>query len=260
MEVAEQTRNNGMAKELYEQLTKPIQQAVASSIKKLMGPMLAQVEKRVGEAFTAGVETLRNVKPVPVASEETGEIYAALAAWQLQRLQVEKNAEVKTPKYSFWYADLSEIIYKTTYGEHGLGNFGMAITHILAGNRVYCRLMHKSGQWLQAYMDLEAADKMQDFASDITYAKRYTMASLLGIAAEDDTDGNPRDQVQLSQKPQPTNGEKLPVLTPGNETWNKVTRAIAKGQVSVAMVTAKYSMREDVKLQLEHIEANAAKK
>lgn len=242
---------------LTDQMIKPVQQAIAATLKKLMGPMLSSVETRVKEVFQAQIETLRSVQPVPVTSEQTNEIFGALGKWQIQRQQVDKNAEVKTPKYSFWYADLSQIIFKTTSGENGLGNFGLSITHILAGTRVYCRLMHESGEWIQSYLDLEKADKMQDFAGDITYAKRYTLASLLGIAAEDDTDGNAREAVKLVKKEPQATGKKLQVLTPGNETWNKLTKGLAAKQITLEQITAKYSMRDDVRARLENIRDNS---
>lgn len=133
--------------------------------------MLVQVEKWVSEVFIVGVEMLCNVKLVFVFFEEIGEIYVVFVFWQIQWLQVEKNVEVKILRYSFWYVDFSEIIYKIIYGEYGFGNFGMVIIYIFVGNWVYCWLMYKLGQWFQVYMDLGVVEKMQDFVSDIIYVK-----------------------------------------------------------------------------------------
>lgn len=53
-------------------------------------------------------------------------------------------------------------------------------------------LLHTSGQWLKSCLELkpERAETPQAVGSAITYARRYTMAALLGIVADEDDDGN----------------------------------------------------------------------
>lgn len=51
-------------------------------------------------------------------------------------------------------------------------------------------LKHKSGEAYSKIMPLYLTDKtMQGLGAAITYARRYAWQSVLGIAAEDDTDG-----------------------------------------------------------------------
>jgi hypothetical protein len=51
-------------------------------------------------------------------------------------------------------------------------------------------LMHKSGQWIDCSLELEAVQNTpQAVGSAITYGRRYGLASMVGIAPEDD-DGN----------------------------------------------------------------------
>lgn len=53
-------------------------------------------------------------------------------------------------------------------------------------------LLHTSGQWIKSCLELkpERAETPQAVGSAITYARRYTLASLLGIVADEDDDGN----------------------------------------------------------------------
>ena len=53
-------------------------------------------------------------------------------------------------------------------------------------------LLHTSGQWLKSTLELkpERAESPQSVGSAITYARRYSLAAILGIVAEEDDDGN----------------------------------------------------------------------
>ena len=76
-------------------------------------------------------------------------------------------------------------------------------------------LIHKSGQWLQSELSLKPdKDTPQAMGSAITYARRYALASLLGIVADEDDDGN-----AASPKPQtkPTSIEKKNIFDKTNE-------------------------------------------
>jgi len=51
------------------------------------------------------------------------------------------------------------------------------------------RLIHSSGQWIGAAYALPNLADSQDMGSAITYARRYSLCAILGIAGEDDEDG-----------------------------------------------------------------------
>lgn len=54
-------------------------------------------------------------------------------------------------------------------------------------NVVFTRVIHESGEWLGAMWRLNPAQSTpQGEGSALTYARRYTLTALLGIAAEDD--------------------------------------------------------------------------
>jgi len=53
------------------------------------------------------------------------------------------------------------------------------------------RLIHSSGEWFQSTLALKPKDDTpQGIGSTITYAKRYSLMAIVGIADTDDDDGN----------------------------------------------------------------------
>lgn len=50
-------------------------------------------------------------------------------------------------------------------------------------------LMHASGQYIESSLEVPAGNTAQSFGSAITYARRYTLASIVGIAPDEDDDG-----------------------------------------------------------------------
>lgn len=79
-------------------------------------------------------------------------------------------------------------------------------------------LMHASGEWLATTISINVLppnrgiNEMQSFGSSITYVKRYQLMALLGIATEDDDDGQSSDAPALYQgRVEATKKNKLPV-------------------------------------------------
>lgn len=56
---------------------------------------------------------------------------------------------------------------------------------------VTTRLMHSSGQWIESeYPITNDTNKPQAMGSALTYARRYSLAAICGIASEEDDDAN----------------------------------------------------------------------
>jgi hypothetical protein len=55
---------------------------------------------------------------------------------------------------------------------------------------VVTRLSHKSGEWIEADYPLQKNTDPQKQGSALTYARRYGLFALLGLAADEDDDGN----------------------------------------------------------------------
>lgn len=105
-----------------------------------------------------------------------------------------KNASLNktNPHFKSRYADLAEIrdTVMPTLSKHGIAL--VQYTQIgSAGFYLVTRLMHESGEVIESRFPLpENTDKPQQMGSAITYARRYMMAAICGITAEEDDDGN----------------------------------------------------------------------
>ena len=118
---------------------------------------------------------------------------SALAAVQAQLPHIQKTKTANTGSYSYKYADLSDIAsaIHPLLGAAGLafvarptldadGRFGLAYA-----------LHHSSGESVDGFYPLPDPTKAkpQEIGSAITYARRYCLTSVTGIAADEDDDG-----------------------------------------------------------------------
>lgn len=160
-------------------------------------------------------------------SDDIKAIAAALAKAQAAFPDIPKDKEVKVKtksggEYSYWYAELSSIIKATRkpLTENEL-SFIQGVVENDKGMLCVTRLVHSSGQWYetQTPMILKETD-MQGMAAALTFSSRYGLSKLIGVAAEDDTDGdganrdpggkgNNKSQGQKQQKPQDPPKEKV---------------------------------------------------
>ena len=129
---------------------------------------------------------------------------------------------------------------------------------ILEG-RVVTRIYHaESGDSISSELELPQISDPQKVGSAITYYRRYTLASLLAIQAEDD-DGNKASQgAPTNNAPSP---EKWLNITKkdGSYTpeWDNILKAIGNGVVkSVADVRKHYKVNKEVAVELEKIIQN----
>jgi hypothetical protein len=93
-------------------------------------------------------------------------------------------------RYSYAYADLADIIeaIRPALAANGL-SYVQPIVQSNGDLRLVTRLLHTSGQWIESVYPLESYDKPQEMGSAITYARRYALTALIGVAAEEDDDG-----------------------------------------------------------------------
>ncbi len=129
-------------------------------------------------------------------SESVGALMAALSAFQKNVPAIAKNKE--NPAFRSKYADLSTIISTVTpVLEANALAFTQTFGRSEGGDAVLTTLLvhHKSGEWIEdtATLVLEKATA-QGFGSAGTYARRYALSAMLGIAVDDDDDGNAASQ------------------------------------------------------------------
>jgi len=133
------------------------------------------------------------------------EVAADLIQLVNQLKGLEKSAQVKYSvknkstgegmKKEFCYVPLDSILNKIKENDNfallqpiGVDENGL--------NGVRCVLIHKSGHVFQTdtYPFAVKEDaKLQDEGAEITYRKRYSLGAFLGMATEEDTDGNDDD-------------------------------------------------------------------
>jgi len=131
-------------------------------------------------------------------SETIGKIAEALAKAQESMHNATKTSD--NPYFNSKYADLAEVL---SVCRPELSKNGVAIIQTASTGDGYCvnvttRLAHSSGEWIEATLTLmgESLGKdgkpklnQQSIGSAITYARRFTLSAIVGIAQEDD-DGN----------------------------------------------------------------------
>lgn len=117
---------------------------------------------------------------------ENTNFYQEIADLQNDITKIVKNTD--NPYFKSKYSDLSAIFdeVKPKIKEHGFVLIQRVLGNILKSELIFI----KTGQSIESEMELlTAKPDMQQLGSAITYARRYSLLSLLNIETEDD-DGN----------------------------------------------------------------------
>ncbi len=128
-------------------------------------------------------------------SDGTG-LALALAAVQADLPPIVKTerADVRTDKgnYSYTYADLAAVsrAIMPKLGEHGLAFIAKPTRSPVDGSFVLAyALLHESGDRESGEYPLPDKGTAQQIGSAITYARRYCLCAVTGVAPDDDDDG-----------------------------------------------------------------------
>ena len=132
-------------------------------------------------------------------SETLGELATALAQVQGALRPAEENAT--NPFFKSKYADLASIISaaRAYMAANGLSVSQFPGPTYNGDSHHYATLttilMHSSGEWISQDLTMPLAKvDPQGYGSAITYARRYALASVLGIVAGEDDDANAATQ------------------------------------------------------------------
>lgn len=122
-------------------------------------------------------------------SENIDAIGAAFAKAQAELQNPPKNKI--NPHFNSAYVDLSDGLetIRKTLGKHGLA-FIQATNAVDNFIILHTRIVHSSGQWIESTYPVCGMDKHQAMGSALTYARRYALFAMVGVAGEDDDDGN----------------------------------------------------------------------
>lgn len=122
-------------------------------------------------------------------SEQIGKLAEALCKVQSQISGAKKTSV--NPHFKSTYAGLTEV-WDACREE--LAAFGLCVVQSNEpserGVLLRTTLIHTSGEWIDGLIDIPAIKQdAQGYGSAQTYARRYALASMVGVTAEDD-DGN----------------------------------------------------------------------
>jgi hypothetical protein len=144
-------------------------------------------------------------------SEPTPELNKALAAFQSRLPRIGKGEtgtvsgktkDGRAYSYTYKYADLSDIspIVMELLGAEGLA--WSCRPTMLDGRFVLAYdLRHQSGQQIGGIYPLVGAGGPQDLGKEITYARRYALCAVTGIAPGDDDDDGAAAQKAYRRRP-----------------------------------------------------------
>ena len=140
--------------------------------------------------------------------ENIGPVYTALAKAQAEFSPIEKNCV--NPYFKKKYADLSEIRRATT---PALSKYGLAVIQIIEPDNnfiiVKTVIGHESGSISSTIKLAPTKQDAQGFGSACTYARRYSLAAILNVAADDDDDAQEAVKPVAVQAKAPTAKEQF---------------------------------------------------
>lgn len=136
-------------------------------------------------------------------SETLGKLGEALAKAQGEMESASKDST--NPHFRSKYADLASIreAVRKPLSSNGL-SFFQRTSSSPEGVTVETTLLHSSGEFVRDSCWLPVAQQTaQAFGSALTYARRYSLAALIGVVADDDDDGNAASSGHQPPPPRP---------------------------------------------------------
>ena len=149
-------------------------------------------------------------------------IAAALSAAQAEMGSAPKSAN--NPHFKSKYADLDSVMdaCRPALNRHGIAVIQPPIDDE-SGRYVETRLLHSSGESLSCRVPLIVQkNDMQGYGSAVTYARRYGLMCMAGIAPDDD-DGNAAVAAAPRQKSKPE-------PKPANDAAQKATEYLSDAE------------------------------
>lgn len=120
----------------------------------------------------------------------SGELVAALAKAQAAFGHVKKSKT--NPHFKSSYADLADVIAAVV---PALNAQGIALVQPIEDGDLVTRLLF-GDEAIESRVSLNLDVKPQELGSQLTYLRRYALSALVGVAAEDDDDGNAAKDVR----------------------------------------------------------------
>ena len=174
---------------------------------------------------------MNEINKNPIQSENIDALMGALAKAQGDISAAAKDSS--NPFYNAKYADLNSVWNAC---RDSLSKNGLAVIQTMNQNDdgafvLTTTLGHSSGQWIKSYLPIKydesateidkygkekKANPLQKLGSCLTYLRRYALAAIVGVAPDEDDDGNSGGDVYKNQnRPQyNTSPAQAPVAKP----------------------------------------------
>jgi ERF superfamily len=129
-----------------------------------------------------------------VKSESIAKLAEALSKAQAAMDTAKKDST--NPHFKSKYADLASVWDAC---RKPMTDAGLSVTQVLKGDGadliLSTLLMHASGEWIESLIPVRPVQNTpQGMGSALTYARRYALAAILGVVADEDDDGNAGSQ------------------------------------------------------------------
>jgi hypothetical protein len=149
-------------------------------------------------------------QPAEFCSQGIMTLAGALAKAQagFQKIERTRTVTVKTKdregrpsgEYTFSYAPL-DVVLAATMPALNANGLSLVSLPMDGGRFLRTLLLHESGEWLAVELRMPETDgSPQKFGSALTYLRRYSAISLLGVASEEDDDGNAAEGNHVEKK------------------------------------------------------------
>jgi len=195
-------------------------------------------------------------------SEQINELAASLAKAQGQIEGAKKDSA--NPFFKSKYADLASVWEACRVQ---LSTNGLSVTQCPEesenGIAIETMLLHSSGQWIKSRYTMPVSKlDAQAVGSAITYARRYALSAIIGIAPEDD-DGNSAAKARPEEKVK-NKTETLPEYPQERFKENRpgwLTKIESKKQTAdqiINMISTKYMLSDFQKQSIENMEKEHA--
>ena len=153
------------------------------------------------------------------------------------------SKDTKNPFYKSKYFDINSLIKQL---QPLLKKYRLLLLQPIEEDMVYSKLICVDGTGgVISALKLPEINDPQKLGSAITYYRRYTLASLLGLQAVDD-DGN----LTVGASNQLNN---LPWLNKGTSNYNNVVSALKSGNYKLEDVLKKYRINNEIKAELSEL-------
>lgn len=161
-------------------------------------------------------------------------------------IELDREVEVKTrtgAAYKFKYATFGNIVETT---KPILAKNGLSFCQpVQPDGSVTTIIMHESGEYIASTLSIKGEQTPQGIGSSISYAKRYSLSSMLGLVSEDDDDGNIAQGNTFS-----TTDDKRKWLNKGTVDYDNAKTKLASGAVKISDIEKHYKLSKTVRESL----------